>query len=144
MSWWAWIVVGAILLGSELTFVDAQFYLVFLGAAALVVGFVEWSYPNLPTWAQWMIFGVLAIATMVTFRKRVYGLLRNRAPQMNHGPAGDVVKTPLDLPPGESCRIEYRGSTWTAVNDGPTLIEAGAHARIAGVDGLTLKIIKAG
>jgi len=30
MEWWAWIAVGAILLVSELAFVDAQFYLVFV------------------------------------------------------------------------------------------------------------------
>ena len=36
MEWWAWIAAGAILLGSELAFVDAQFYLVFVGASALV------------------------------------------------------------------------------------------------------------
>ena len=41
MQWWAWIAVGAILLGSELAFVDAQFYLVFIGASALVVGFLD-------------------------------------------------------------------------------------------------------
>ena len=45
MDWWAWIAVGAILLGSELAFVDAQFYLVFIGASAFVVGWrssVDW------------------------------------------------------------------------------------------------------
>ena len=26
MAWWAWIVVGVMLLGSELAFIDAQFY----------------------------------------------------------------------------------------------------------------------
>ena len=41
MHWWAWIAVGAVLLGSELAFIDAQFYLVFVGASALVVGFLE-------------------------------------------------------------------------------------------------------
>src|ERR1700722_12101289 len=38
MQWWGWVTVGAILLGSELTFVNAQFYLVFVGGAALIVG----------------------------------------------------------------------------------------------------------
>ena len=54
MQWWAWIAVGAILLGSELTFVNAQFYLVFVGASALVVGilalaerhFLSWQNPD--------------------------------------------------------------------------------------------------
>ena len=38
MQWWSWIAGGVILLGSELLFVDAQFYLVFIGGSALLVG----------------------------------------------------------------------------------------------------------
>ena len=38
MTWWGWIIAGAILLGAELTFVNAQFYLVFIGSAAILVG----------------------------------------------------------------------------------------------------------
>ena len=38
MSWWGWVIAGAILLGAELAFVNAQFYLVFVGSAAIVVG----------------------------------------------------------------------------------------------------------
>ena len=41
MEWWAWIAVGAILLVSELALIDAQFYLVFRRASALVVGFLD-------------------------------------------------------------------------------------------------------
>ena len=37
MPFWGWIVVGAALLGAE-TVVNAQFYLVFLGGAALATG----------------------------------------------------------------------------------------------------------
>ena len=35
MNWWGWIIAGAILLGAELSFVNAQFYLVFIGSAAM-------------------------------------------------------------------------------------------------------------
>ena len=49
MEWWAWIAVGAILLVSELAFVDAQFYLLFVGASALVVGFLDLA-GLLPAW----------------------------------------------------------------------------------------------
>ena len=48
MYWWAWIAVGAILLGSELAFVDAQFYLVFVGASAFVVGMLQLAGVGLP------------------------------------------------------------------------------------------------
>ena len=38
MTWWGWLIIGAILLGAELLAVDAQFYLVFLGLSAALVG----------------------------------------------------------------------------------------------------------
>jgi membrane protein implicated in regulation of membrane protease activity len=50
------------------------------------------------------------------------------------------VILPQMLPPGESCRLEHRGSSWSAVNGGQTTIEAGNHARIVRVDGLTLVV----
>src|ERR1700693_5041655 len=53
MSWWGWIIAGAILLGAELAFVNAQFYLVFIGSAAIVVGLVTAVTPALASWAQW-------------------------------------------------------------------------------------------
>ena len=47
---------------------------------------------------------------------------------------------PAALAPGETCRLEYRGSSWSAVNGGSAAIAAGARARIARVDGLTLVV----
>src|SRR4029077_11994692 len=47
MSWWGWTIAGAILLGAELIFVNAQFYLVFVGSAAIVVGVVTAFGPGL-------------------------------------------------------------------------------------------------
>ena len=138
MQWWAWIAVGAILLGSELAFVDAQFYLVFVGAAALVVGFLTLGGWSLAIWLQWLIFTVLAVASMVGFRRRIYERMRRNLPIMRSGAAGEVVIVTAPLPPGETCRIEYRGSSWSAINGGNSIIAAGARARIERVDGLTL------
>jgi membrane protein implicated in regulation of membrane protease activity len=138
MQWWAWIAVGAILLGSELAFVDAQFYLVFVGAAALVVGFLDLAGISLGVWLQWVIFTALAAVSMVGFRRRIYERMRRNLPIMRSGPAGEVVIVTAPLPPGETCRIEYRGSSWSAIKGGNSIIAAGARARIERVDGLTL------
>ncbi len=138
MQWWAWIVVGAVLLGAELFFIDAQFYLVFVGAAALVVGTAALSVPGLAVWVQWVAFLGLAIVAMRTFRRRIYERVRRGLPAVKGGPAGDSVVVAAGLQPGETCRIEYRGTTWNAVNGGQREIAAGAHARIARVEGLTL------
>jgi len=140
MEWWAWIAVGAILLGSELAFVDAQFYLVFVGASAFVVGMVQATGLELAVWLQWLIFAVLAATSMLTFRRRIYERMRRGLPAMKGGPAGEIVTLPMALPPGETCRLEFRGCSWSAINGGRALIAAGARARIERVDGLTLVV----
>ncbi len=138
MQWWAWIAVGAVLLGSELTLVNAQFYLVFIGAAALVTGFLEVAGLHAAVWLQWSIFALLAMVSMVGFRRRVYESVRRHLPSMRTGPQGDTVIMPTALAPGETCRLEHRGTSWSAVNAGESGIAAGARARIDRVDGLTL------
>jgi len=138
MPWWAWIAVGAILLGSELFFVDAQFYLVFVGAAALVVGALTVAGLQPPEWLQWALFALLSASAMLGFRARIYARLRPPLPRMQTDPRGETLTLPATLPPGESCRLEYRGSFWTARNAGPVVITAGGRARIERVDGLTL------
>jgi membrane protein implicated in regulation of membrane protease activity len=140
MQWWAWIAVGAILLGSELTFVNAQFYLVFVGASALVVGILALAGAATADWLQWLIFAALAVTSLLTFRGRVYERMRRTLPVMRSGPAGEIVTLPLELPPGETCRLEYRGSSWSAINAGEAVIAAGSRARVERVDGLTLVV----
>ena len=140
MYWWAWIAAGAILLGSELAFIDAQFYLVFVGASAFVVGMLQLAGIALAVWLQWLIFAVLAVASMLTFRRRIYESMRRGLPAMKSGPAGEIVTMPTALPPGETCRLEFRGCSWSAVNAGLGVIAAGSRARIERVDGLTLVV----
>ncbi len=140
MQWWAWITVGAILLGSELTFVNAQFYLVFVGGAALIVGLSDLAGVPLTDWLQWILFAVLAAVSLVGFRRRVYARLSQRLPAFNVGPAGETVILPQTLQPGGSCRLEHRGSSWSAVNGGQSTIPAGREVRIVRVDGLTLVV----
>jgi membrane protein implicated in regulation of membrane protease activity len=138
MQWWAWVAGGGILLGAELAFVDAQFYLVLLGASAMIVGLASLAYPELAAWLQWLVFSVLAAGSMVTFRQRIYERIRPKLPLMRTGPAGETLVVPQELPPGGTCRIEYRGSSWSAVNGGDAPIAAGSRAHIVRVDGLTL------
>ena len=140
MQWWAWVAVGAVLLGSELAFIDAQFYLVFVGGSALVVGFLELLGLLPDDWMQWAVFGLLAVLSVIIFRRRIYGLLRRKLPEMRQGPVGETVVLPAQLQPGESCRVEYCGSSWNATNGGHSSILAGQRARIDKVNGLTLVI----
>jgi membrane protein implicated in regulation of membrane protease activity len=140
MSWWGWIVGGAILLGAELAFVNAQFYLVFIGSAAILVGLTTTAIYPLAPWAQWAIFAVLALVLMATFRSRVYRRFRGHPSTVQAGPANGVVTLPVCLAPGESCRAEHGGTSWTVRNDSDTPIPSGGRARIASVQSLTLLV----
>ncbi|HEX2494676.1 MAG TPA: NfeD family protein, partial [Steroidobacter sp.] len=139
--WWGWLVAGAVLLGAEMFVIDAQFYLVFLGVAAAIVGLAGLFGLEAPMWLQWLAFAVLSILAMVSFRKRLYGLVRGRIGQVQERlTLGDRVRVPTRLEPGQTCRVDYRGSTWDARNVDAQPIEAGEEAVIAAVDGLTLHV----
>ena len=139
MTWWAWVIVGAILLGAELTFVNAQFYLVFIGIAAILVGLVT-ATTALVSAAQWALFAVVAIVSMVMFRSRIYHKFRGALPTVSTGPTGGLITLHVSLPAGESCQVEYRGAFWTVQNDSDVPIPSGSRARITGVRELTLLV----
>ena len=140
MSWWGWCIVGTLLLAAELFAVDAQFYLIFIGLGAIVVGLIGLVGIDLPDWAQWMTFAVLSVAAMVTVRRTMYEKLRGRLVGKVDSDVAQRVLIPEALAPGKSMRIEYRGSGWTALNVGDRSIPAGEEVRIESVDGLTLRV----
>jgi inner membrane protein len=140
MSWWGWTIAGAILLGAELIFVNAQFYLVFVGSAAIVVGIATLLSPGLEEWVQWAAFAVLAVLSMVLFRSRVYRKLHSRAPPVRTGPVGQTITLQVPLAPGQSCQAEHGGTFWTVLNDSPSPIPSGSQARIESVQGLVLLV----
>jgi inner membrane protein len=140
MEWWTWCIVGVVLLGIELLAVDAQFYLVFAGVSAVIVGLLGLVGLELPVAGQWLLFAVLAVTAMFTLRRPIYAKLMNK-------PFGNVstdvdqrVVLTQELAPGKSCRIEYRGSGWTALNIGEQAIPSGGAARIDSIDGVTLHV----
>lgn len=141
MPWWGWLVAGAALLAAEMFVLDAQFYLVFLGISAAIVGLMGLAGFGLPEWVQWLVFAALALITMVSFRRRVYELVRGRTGIVEQRlTLGDHVVIPTRLEPGQTCRVEYQGSSWDARNVDLRPIEAGKEAVIAHVEGLTLHV----
>ena len=141
MPWWGWLVLAAMLLAIELFVIDAQFYLVFLGVSAALVGLIGLVDGTILPWQQWLAFAGLSIATMLAFRDRVYQLVRKRTGHVAEPlTLGDRVVIPVRLDPGQTCRTQYRGSSWTARNVDQRPIDAGKEAVIAHVDGLTLHV----
>ena len=140
MPWWGWMIIGALLLGSELLGVEAAFYLVFIGIAAMITGLIELAGAGLEVWVQWILFSVISIVLMVLFRRKLYAKLRGGGVGYEAGPAGEVVTVDEALEPGQSGRISYRGTDWTVVNDSDRAFVAGQRVRIRRVDGLKLQL----
>ena len=140
MLWWQWMIVGAILLGAEMFAVDAQFYLVFLGISALLVGVATLFGIEMALWMQWVVFGVLALVFMFAFRRRLYEKIRGNVEGFRDSLSGDSVAVEEDLAPGSEARLEYRGTKWTVRNVGDAMIVAGSRARVLRAEGLTLHI----
>src|SRR5210317_2207324 len=100
MTWWSWMIVGAVLLAAELFAVDAQFYLVFLGLSAALVGLASLFGLAMPEWAQWAAFATLSLISFFTFRKSLYEKIRGGAVGFRDSISGDTVNVDSDLAAG--------------------------------------------
>ena len=140
MMWWGWIVLGVVILAAEMFVIDAQFYLVFIGLSAVLVGVLDLLGLNLPEWGQWMIFAALSLISMFTFRKSLYLKIKGTAPGFRASLEGDMVMIVDELAAGAESRANHRGTKWTIRNVGGGSIPAGQRARVVKTDGLILHV----
>ena len=140
MTWWAWMILGAVLFGAELFAIDAQFFLVFLGVSAALVGLMGLAGVVTPEWVEWLVFAALALISMFTFRRSLYDKMRGNVPGFKEGVSGEHIVIPVDLEAGSRGRASFRGSDWTVVNEGARAIAAGSRVTIVRNDGLTLYV----
>ena len=139
MAWWLWLVLGGVLAAVELLG-DAAFYFIFLGAAALLVGVLELSGAALPVWAQWLLFALASVVSMVLFRRKLYERFRGGLPGFDNADTGAVVNVSEEVAVGGRTRVQLRGSHWTATNVGANAIPAGAPARVVETTGTHVTI----
>lgn len=140
MTWWGWMILGVVILGAELFAIDAQFYLVFIGVSAALVGLTQWLGITIPEWGQWTLFAALSLISMFTFRKALYEKIRGGVEGFKDSLAGGSITIAEDVEPGSEARAQYRGSGWTIRNVGSKRIDAGSRAVIVKSEGLTLHV----
>lgn len=139
MPWWAWLVLGMLLLGGEMA-LPSGFYLLFFGIGALLVGGVGLLGLEPAAWVQWLLFSVLSLAALVLIRPRIVGRLRLAAPGIEDTLAGEIAVATEAIAPGAIGRGELRGSVFTVRNAGGAPLAAGERCRVVRVDGLTLEV----
>ena len=135
-----WIVLGTIILISEII-VSTDFYLVFFAASAVIVGLLVLLGVSLPVSAQWLLFAALSIGMLVLFRARLREKIKTREQDVDKLEDEIAVATE-QLAAGGTGQAELRGSTWRARNIGELDLEVGDRCRVERVDGLVLSIRK--
>lgn len=140
MPWWGWVLTGTLLLAAELFVVEADFYLVFLGFAAVAVGGLDLVGLGGPIWLEWLLFAVIAVVATVFFRQRVYRRLRPAGGEVGDSVAGAAVLVRDAMAPGAGGQVELRGSVWSARNVGAGALAPGSRARVERIDGLVLEV----
>jgi membrane protein implicated in regulation of membrane protease activity len=145
MPWWAWIVLGALLLGVEIV-VPFDFWLVFTGLAAIATGLLAATVLPDDARVDWAVFGLLAVVSALFFRRLVRRRFVERPadPRVDDTLVGEVGVLPHVLAPGATGRIELRGTTWSARNAGSEPLEPGSRARVERVEGLLLHVRREG
>jgi inner membrane protein len=141
MIWWLWLFLGLILLGIEVM-TPGGFYILFFGLSALVVGALTGFEVVQSEWAQWLLFSLLSIGSLVVFRNPLRRLAHVDAPNndMVDSLIGESALVLDNLAPGEQGKAELRGTAWNAKNSGSAPLSKGQRSRVAQVEGLTLWI----
>jgi len=143
MQWWHWALVGSALIGLEILTLGGlgNFYFLFFGIAALVVGVLVWLGLTEPVWLQWVLFAVFGIATLLVLRKPLQKIpTRTKEADLVDSMVGQVATLLEGLPAQAAGKAELHGSTWTVRNAGDTPLVKGQRSQVIRVDGLTLWI----
>jgi membrane protein implicated in regulation of membrane protease activity len=141
MVWWSWVILGLSLVAAEVI-LPTDFFFLFFGFAALVVGGLAGVGAVESAPLQWLLFSLIAAAALVFFRGPLLARFKGTAggAQDVDSMVGETAVALEDIPPGGVGKAELRGSTWTARNSGQAGVIKGQRARVERVDGLTLWI----
>lgn len=139
MPWWGWLALGAMLLGAEIA-VQTDFWLVTIGAAALVIGLVLPLIDDPRVWVQWIAFAVIAVAFNVLFRRRLHDRLIGPPPGLAPELVGESGVALASIAPGAEGPVELRGTTWQACNVGTEPLAARARVHVTAVRGILLEV----
>lgn len=139
MPWWAWLLLGMVLLAGE-ALAPGGFYLLFFGLGALAVGLLGLGGVAGPTWFQWLLFSGLSIVALVLLRPRLLGRLHTPERPVDDNLIGETVTIAARIEPGGTGRGELRGSPWSVQNGGDAPLDAGERVRVERVEGLTLHV----
>jgi len=141
MLWWMWLLVGLGCLAAEVL-LPGGIFMLFFGAAALLLGGLTAIGIGGPAWFQWGLFSVLSVFSLLTLRSPILRWLHRGADASDAVDSllGKTVLLAEDLAPGAEGKAELRGTSWTARNVGDVHLARGESCAIEQLDGLKLLV----
>jgi membrane protein implicated in regulation of membrane protease activity len=143
--WWHWIVLGIALVLLELAV--PAFFLVWFGAAALIVGIVLLAVPALGFEWQILVWVAFSLALVwLWFKVFKPGFFKTRAGMSRGAVVGEIGLVTRDIRPFEKGQIRFQkpvqgSETWEALAEEE--IRTGERVRVLDVEGNTLKVARA-
>ena len=138
IEFWHWWIFGFALLGAEMV-LPTGFFLIWIGAAALLVGTLAWLIPALSWDVQLLLFGALSVASFFVWRRYRPAAFTSDQPTLNRRGHSYVGRTfTLGAPIADGVgKLHVDDSQWRIT--GPDAA-AGAKVRVVAADGNTLKV----
>jgi hypothetical protein len=139
--YWHWWVLGLVLLVAEMLS-PTGFFLLWIGAAAILVGGLSWAVPTVGWEVQVVLFGVLSVASFFAWRRLRPAMTASDQPALNRRGHSYVGRTfTLDTPIVNGVgKLHVDDSQWRI--SGPDAA-AGTQVRVIAADGATLRVERA-
>ena len=138
MEWWVWVILGVVLLAAEM--VSAGLFLVFFGVGGIVVGVLVRFHVIEAAWMQWLAFSVVSLGFLALLRKPLQHKLKINVRKDQDTMLGERAVASGEIAAGGLGKVELRGSTWQARNQGDSAVKAGQGCRVEKVEGITLLV----
>ena len=138
MEWWVWVILGVVLLAAEM--VSAGLFLVFFGVGGIVVGVLVRFHVIEAAWMQWLAFSVVSLGFLALLRKPLQHKLKINVRKDQDTMLGERAVASGEIAAGGLGKVELRGSTWQARNQGDSAVNAGQGCRVEKVEGITLLV----
>lgn len=139
---WHWLVFGLALLIVEMI-LPTGFVLLWMGVSALIVGVLAWLMPGLGWQAEFALFGILAVVSVLAYRQFRPAPAPTDQPTLNRRGASYVgrqftLAEPIVNGVG---RLRVDDSQWRIAGSD---VPAGTLVRVVAVEGTTFRVERAG
>jgi membrane protein implicated in regulation of membrane protease activity len=139
-TWWAWLILGVVLMVAELL-LPTGFFLFFFGVGGVVTGLFA-LFGLAPFFiAQGLLFIGISLSSVILLRKPLLAKfnLRNRTHAVD-SLVGETAHALETIAPQAFGKVELRGSSWSALNTGSVPIGTDVRCRVEKIEGLTLHV----